>query len=195
MRGFPFVPLLLVACSGTTETTELNDVVEPSADRPEPETPEARRARLNREADLRAGIDPDQPFPEWNLTTAPPPEPDTTCVVGDLHHLEVVVGVAAPVRTAVVDLEQGPMQVALPDGLSTRHAALSVARLTVGATGDVLATACDGGTLRVSAGELADEQRWLLSRNKKDQLKLMDTLAADNPVRPQLRAVTRLERK
>jgi hypothetical protein len=67
---------------------------------------------------------------------------------------------------------------------------LSVARLVSRRAKAVQAVCCDGSVTEIPAGPLSQDAAWVLMKNKKGHLKLLDWQTARVPTKPKARKVT-----
>jgi len=208
----------LVSCSGITPaqpspeqatepSEELQTLEKPSptsalaegnvSSRPQSraETAEERKARLYREADLRAGLEPGKPLPKWDLSSmkSAVEEPEA-CVVGTHGRLEITGGAEGFVGGELDVLEQSEAVVELTDGRHRTDRVLGVARLVGATTSDVIAVNCRGVEAVIPASELTPDDRWVVVRNQRKELKLLDRGRAEGKDKPVLRHVTAFRR-
>ncbi len=169
--------LLLAACDPSPPPPAAPQG-EASPARATPETAEARRERLFREADLRAGVDPDQGLKPWRrgpglggdqgAKAAAQPAP---CLAGQTGALRIEAVDAAPLYLSVDDAFAGPARVDLQTGRHAGEPALSLARLMPGV---VALSSCKGQRQALDPALLAEPDRLLLVRNQRGQVKLID---------------------
>ncbi|MCB9779800.1 MAG: hypothetical protein H6742_14640 [Alphaproteobacteria bacterium] len=187
------ISLALILACGSGEPAPPPPAVEPPpVEDKKPETAEERRARLMAEADRRAGLEPGQPLPKWDLSAlkdAPPP-PVRTCKAGALGTLQIEGGV---IEGATLEtLLAGPAALSVPTGRHAGETGLSVSRL-MGA-GAVTTTGCGGETVTLTAEQNATADALVLVPNSRGELKLIDTSASDGGRQPLARSVTSLAR-
>lgn len=161
---------------------------------PETETPEARTARLNRAADIAAGIDPDQPLPKWTMPsrTANVVPSKPSCEVGVQGVLRVEgVGVTGRSESYEV-LLGGGAAISTKHGRETLQRVVSLGRLVPDPQRALEVVSCEGTVLAIPAGSAAADAAWVLTENKRGMLKLMDWREGQDGRQPAARNVTML---
>ena len=161
------------------------------------ESTEARRERLFREADLRAGLDPDRGLTPWHSEPglrdderARAAASASPCVAGQagLLRLDLSDGPGgAPIDLAHAVALAGPARVELKGGRHAGEPAVSLSRL---APGVVALSTCNGERVTLDPTQLAEPDRLVLVRNQRDQLKLVDRLDDQGGRAPLVKDVT-----
>lgn len=159
------------------------------------ETPAERTARLNREADLRAGLDPNKPLAKWDLSavTAPSP-PAAPCTTGTAGQLEITLAGKPILSTTHAELAAGPAAWTPAVARLEGRTVVRVAALVSDGTGPLTAVSCTGETFDVPADQLATPDRWVLVLNPREELKLVDLQTSPGAKKPAARHVTVLRR-
>ena len=164
-----WLPLLIACTTEPTPPPAAPSEPTPAAE-PRAETPEERRERLFREADIRAGIDPDKPLPKWDLSGIPQtPPPRPTCKLGTSAALRVERPSTTAEEKSAEEWLKHEGAIALTEGRHKGQPALPISVLFPDGTPPT-AIECAGNGVVVEG----DRSQWLLVTNRNGQFKLID---------------------
>ncbi len=162
---------------------------------PTPETPAERTKRLNREADLRAGLDPDKPLAKWDLSAmSAEPKASVPCTSGTAGQLQIEVAGKPPQTATHAELAAGPAAWTPAIGRLETRLVVRVSALVSGGTGPLTAVSCTGETIEIPGDQLNAADRWVLVLNQRQELKLVDLVSSPGGKAPAARHVTVLRR-
>ena len=210
MKNSVLLSLLLCACSSTpdTPTPEASQATESKVSTKKnrknrtKETKAERTARLNRAADIRAGIDPDKPLPKWQAinfgkskSDNAHPEMNIDCKVGKMGEVEVQHAGKTVSQTGLDALLAGEQAISVQLTQDKTVTVLSVARLAPKKNKTVEAVSCDGTVIEIPGNTLSSDTAWVLMKNKKGFLKLLDWRETQKPTQPKGRGITVLRQK
>ena len=117
------------------------------------------------------------------------------CEAGKVGMLEIQRAGQTVSQTALDTLLEGDTAISIELGQGKTVTVLSVARLAAQKNAAVEAISCDGTVIDIPAATLSSDTTWVLMKNKKGLLKLLDWQVEQKLTQPKGRAITVLRQK